>query len=147
MTNTTKPAAQGRSAVKPTRAQRPKRVSMSGSRKRMHIPEEYQDPEFHYAWISDQGDLLFRAKRAGYEHVSGSEMPMMVFDVDAGSDGTGPIHANGGKGVTQYLLKQPMEFHKEDLDEQREINRARIADIKKDLNSGKDGTYGKVEIS
>jgi hypothetical protein len=113
----------------------------------MHIPEEYQDPDFHYAWISDQGDLLFRAKRAGYEHVAHAEMPMLSFDVDASSDGTGFISASGGKGVMQYLMKQPIEFHLEDLEEQRGINRRRIADIKRDLNSGKDGTYGKVEIS
>lgn len=145
MTEPTKSATTGRG--KSTRAKRPTRMSMSGSRKRMHIPVEFQDPDFHYAWISDTNDLIFRANRAGYEHVQHHEMPQLSFDVDEGTDGTGHIHTNAGGGVTQYLMKQPMEYHLEDIDELRQINKARVQDIIKETNSGKNGTYGKVEIS
>jgi hypothetical protein len=139
-------AARGRGKPTTSRAKRPTRVSMSGARKRMHIPEEYKDPNFHYAWINDQNDLVNRAKRAGYEHVKADEMDMMSFDVDSGS-GEGLVTINAGAGITAYLMKQPMEYHEEDLEELRQINRDRVSDIKKELNDGKDGKYGKVEIS
>ena len=65
MSNTTDTVKRGR-PTKATRTERPKRIPMSGSRKRLHIEDEYKDPNFHYAWINDQKDLLHRAHRAGY---------------------------------------------------------------------------------
>jgi len=138
-------AIRGRGKPTTSRAQRPKRVSLSGARKRLHIPEDYKDPAFHYAWIADEKDMVNRAKRAGYECVKHDEMPDLGYDVDAGGEGL--LTTNMGHGVTGYLMKQPMEFHEEDLEELRQINRDRVADIKKELNDGKDGKYGKVDIS
>jgi len=147
-TVTKKPAARGRAASAATRAKaRPVRVPMSGSRKRMHIDEEFQDPNYHYAWINDQKDLIFRANRAGYVHVLGSEIPSWgVRDVDSANPAESQISMPVGGGVIAYLMKQPMEFY---LEDQAELNTqvdAREAEMKKDLNSEKDGKYGGVKF-
>jgi hypothetical protein len=114
----------------------------------MHVDKEDQDPNFHYAWINDQNDLLRRAHKAGYEHVTVKEMPHWgTRDVDSADPTSSFIHANVGHGTTAYLMKQPMEYHEEDIRLKRELNEARTADLKKDLNSGKEGTYGNVDIA
>ena len=43
-------------------------------------------------------------------------------------------------------MKQPMEYYEEDQKEKNDLVDAREADMKKQLNSEKDGTYGKVEF-
>jgi hypothetical protein len=139
-------ATKTRGSSKATRAKRPNRIPMSGSRKRMHIPDEYKDSAYHYAWITDRNDLVFRAKRAGYEHVQVAEMPELQVDVDQATNPDGLIMMNVGGGDVGYLMKQPMEFYEEDRQAQRELNEARVADIKRDLNSKEDGRYGKVEF-
>lgn len=146
-TNTTKTTAQrGRPSTK--RAERPTRVPMSGQRLRMHISEEEQDPAFHYAWINDDGDLIFRAKRAGYTHVEREEMPTWgEISVDSANSVDSVISMPVGQGKTAYLMKQPMEFYEEDKAAADRLVDAREADMKKELNSGKDGTYGSVEIT
>jgi len=113
----------------------------------MHIPDEYKDSAYHYAWITDRNDLVFRAKRAGFEHVPAKDMPQLSVDVEASTDGTSNVTMNVGGGDSAYLMKQPIEFYEEDKAEMRKLNDDRIADIKRDLNSGKEGTYGEVDIS
>lgn len=127
---------------------RPKRVPMSGSHKRMHVDEEFQDPNFHYAWINDQKDLIFRAKRAGFEHVTQEEMPLFGgVDVDAPADRNSSfISMPVGHGTIAYLMKQPMEYYEEDRAAMDAIVDGREGDLKKSLNSGNNGTYGNVDI-
>jgi hypothetical protein len=138
----------GKGVSRNTRAdtKRPERVAMSGSRKRMHVPEEYQDPSFHYAWINDQGDLIPRAIRAWYEHVTVEEMPIFASgsDVDAPSRGDGLVCMNVGQGVTAYLMKQPMDAHEEDLAIQRQTNNDRLADLKRQTDGNQKGAAGSV---
>lgn len=137
-----------RGRPKTSRAERPKRVPMSGSRQRMKVDDEYKDPAFHYAWINDQKDLIHRAKRAGYEHVETSEMPFWgSTDSEASGSTSSIISMNVGKGVTGYLMKQPIEFYNEDRAEMDKVVDDRESDMKKTLNSGKDGTYGEVTIT
>jgi len=129
------------------RTERPTRVPMSGSRKRMHVDEEDQDPDFHYAWINDQKDLVHRAKRAGYENVLVSEIPHWGSPgVDDATSTDSVISMKVGANVTAYLMKQPLEFWKEDRQTMDELVDAREAGMKQDLNSGKDGKYGNVEF-
>ena len=126
---------------------RPTRIPMSGSRKRMHVDPELF-PGFHIAWINDQKDLIPRAKRALYEHVRISELPHWGSDdPDAASSPDSLVSMTVSEGVTAYLMKLPLEFWEEDQRTKREENEARTADLKKDLNSGQNGTYGNVEIS
>lgn len=147
MNSTTNTVKRGHPA-KETRAQRPKRIPMSGSRMRMEVPEEYKDPNYHYAWINDQGELIPRALRALYEHVKVSECPVWgTSDVDSASSSDSNVCMGVGHGVTAYLMKLPMEYYEEDQAAQRKINNDRTADLKRELNSGEDGTYGEVDIS
>lgn len=149
MSNTTinKPT-RGRPA-KVKRTERPHRVPMSGSRKRMHIDAEDRDPNFHYAWINDQKDLIYRAKRAGYENVTIEEMPKWgtASDVDSANPAASVVSMKVDANITAYLMKQPMEYHLEDKAEMAAVVDAREADMKKDLNSGQNGTYGNVDIA
>lgn len=145
----TKTMAQGRSSTKtPVRVDRkPRRVPMSGSRKRMHIDDDQKDPAFHYAWISDQKDLIFRAKRAGYENVLISEIPSWgVADVDSADPSASIISMPVGNGVIGYLMKQPLEYYHEDQKSMMDLVDRREGDMKKQLNSGDNGTYGEVKI-
>jgi len=133
---------------RPPKEVRPTRVPMSGVNLRMNIPEEYRDPAFHYAWQVDRKDTLYRAKLAGFVHVNTSEMPhLMKRNVDNADNAESFVSMPCGNGETQYLMKQPIEYHNEDLDMKRKFNEERLADIKKELNSGKNGTYGEVDIS
>lgn len=146
-TNTTKTTAQrGRPSTQ--RADRPKRVPMSGQRMRMEISAEEKDPNFHYAWINDDKDLIFRAKRAGYEHVHIDELPSWgQVDVDSANSTDSLVSMPVGQGKTAYLMKLPKEYFEEDMKAHADLVDAREADLKKELNSGQNGTYGEVNIS
>jgi len=121
---------------------------MSGQRLRMEISAEEKDPAFHYAWINDDKDLIFRAKRAGYEHVLTEELPSWgQASVDSDNSTDSLVSMPVGQGKVAYLMKQPKEFFEEDMKAHHDMVDAREADLKKELNSGKDGTYGEVVIS
>ena len=114
----------------------------------MHVEEEDKDPNFHYAWINDQKDLVPRAKRAGYEHVMLSEMPTWGSPgVDAADPASSMISMKVSADITAYMMKQPMEFYKEDQKAKNTLVDDRESGMKQQLNSGTDGTYGKVEIA
>lgn len=147
MTTPNKEPTRGR-AKPAARAERPVRIPMSGSRKRMSIDEEFQDPNFHYAWINDQKDLLFRAKRAGFEHVTVEEIPSWGSpDVDAADPTDSYVSMPVGHGTQAFYMKQPMEYFLEDREIMDAVIDARESDMKKDLNNGQDGKYGGVEFT
>jgi hypothetical protein len=149
MTNTTtvkssKP--RGRPA-KATRTERPTRVPLTGGSKRQHIRDEDKDPAFHYAWIDDKKDLVARAIRAGYEHVTMAEMPSWgSVSVDSADPASSVISMGVGEGTSSYLMKQPMEFWEEDIDAKHARLNKKESGMKKQLNSGQEGTYGKVDF-
>ena len=146
-TTTTVKKTRGRPA-KAKATSRPTRIPMSGQRMRMHIEEEDKDPNFHYSWINDQSGLVQRAIKAGYEHVTTNEMPSWgEGGVDASESNSSMVSMNVGGDVIAYLMKQPIEFFNEDRQMEEDINKARLADIQKELNSGEEGTYGKVEFA
>jgi hypothetical protein len=113
----------------------------------MELPKEDLDPNFHYGWISDIKDLVFRAKRAGYENVATSEIPSWgVADVDSAGSDSSLVSMPVGHGTIAYLMKQPMEFYEEDQKAMADLVDRREGDMKKSLNSGDNGTYGEVKI-
>ena len=141
---------ESRSTTKTTQraVRRPKRVPMSGSRKRMHIEADLLDPDFHYAWITDQKDLIFRAQRAGYEKVLTSEIPSWgVADVDSADSSSSVVCMPVGNGFMGYYMKQPMEYYEEDQKSMNDLVDRREGDMKKQLNSGDNGTYGEVKFA
>jgi hypothetical protein len=146
-TATTVKKTRGRPAKAKGAASRPTRIPLSGSRKRMHVDPDLF-PGYHIAWINDQKDLVFRAKRALYENVTVDEIPGWgSADVDAADSASSLVSMKVDNDTTAYLMKLPMEYWNADQAEKRALNEARTADMKKDLNSGKEGTYGEVDIS
>lgn len=148
MSNTTTTKKTRGRPAKATRTERPRRIPMSGQRMRMEIPADEKDPNFHYAWISDERGLIHRAKQAGYVHVMQSEFSSFgTKDVDSANSSETAITMPVSSKVTGYLMKQPMEYYLEDRDEANNLVDSREADMKKALNGGQEGQYGKVEFS
>ena len=149
MNTTTVQKTRGRSDVKTSRTERPTRIPMSGNRKRMHVDKEDQDPNFHYAWINDQVDLIHRARQAGFVNVTKEEMPKWGTAPDPDTAGTAStvVSIRVNADTTAYLMKQPMEYYLEDRAAIDALVDGREADMKKELNSGQNGQYGNVEIS
>lgn len=148
---TNQPKKRGRPARGESRAEtgRPKRIPISGSRLRMNVPEEVKDPNFFYYWFNDVNNDIYRAKQAGYVHVLQSEVGNSIGekDVDSAQSESSVVSMRVGQGVTAYLMKQPMEYRKEDMDAYHaEIDKSEAA-LKQKLNSGQDGQYGKVTIN
>lgn len=146
MSNQNTVATRGRPA-KATQDKRPKRVPLSGAGKRMHVDKDLF-PGFHIAWINDKKDLIYRAKRASYEHVTVDELPGWGRpDVDSADPASSLVSMKVDADTTAYLMKLPIEYWEEDKAAQLKRNEARTDDMKKTLNSGQEGTYGKVDIS
>jgi len=119
-----------------------------GGQKRMHIAEEDQDPNFHYAWINDINDLIPRAKRAGYEHVTVEEMPNWgSINVDSANPAASVVSMPVGDSRVAYMMKLPMEYYEEDLQAKADRLKKKESGMMQELNSGDNGTYGKVEQS
>ena len=119
------------------------RIPMGGKRNLTTVndtPDGYID-----RWTNDSGDRISRIKRAGYEHVTAANVG------DSGVDGThskdGVVSRDMGQGVTAYLMRQRVDYFKEDqaakqetVDSSEEAIR-RTSDDKRD-----DGYYGSVSI-
>lgn len=128
------------------REARPTRVPMSGRRIRMEVPESMKEPGYFYYWFNDNSDDIQRAKAAGFEHVTQTDAPIGGRGVD-GASSEGVVSMNVGKGVTAYLMKQPMEFREEDVAARdRHINEVERT-IHRTLDGENAGTYGKIEIT
>lgn len=123
------------------------RVPLDGQRLRLALNERNLDPAFKYKWINDEKDKLRIYKDAGFVHVYESEkIAVGQRSIDNAENPDSVVSRYVGMGVTAYLMKQPIEFAKEDA-ALRAANIDRLeADMKRSLNSGKDGQYGNVEI-
>jgi hypothetical protein len=114
---------------------------------RMHVDDEDVPVGFRVAWINDKDGLIHRARRAGYDHVTVAEIPSWGDrDVDSANPSSAVISMPVGQGVVAFLMKQPLEFYEEDRTAMDDLIDDREADMKKELNSGKDGSYGSVKI-
>jgi hypothetical protein len=127
-------------SVRLNRAQRPDRIPITGFRDKLTV--EGKEPGFHYAWIRD--DFVARAERASYEYVT-HEVIVGDTRIAASAIG-GKVSIPGGNGVTLFLMRVPQEYYDSDMDEMQAEVDAREADMKRTLNSGQDGQYGKVEV-
>ncbi len=139
----------------PTRSQahvtgsRPKnRVPLTGRRTRMELKSDELDPNFKYKWINDTPALMDKYVAAGYLHVKTNEgVTIGQRTVDTGSDLAANISLDVGQGVIAFLMKQPMEYANEDRKLREDARKDLSNTLERDLNSGKDGTYGSVKIS
>ena len=128
--------------VRPTK--RPKRTPVSGNRNILTV--EGKDPNYKYTWVNDDDKgSIQRFKEAGYEFVD-DELKVGDKNVDGSTLPSSVVSKNVGQGLTAYLMRQPMEFHEEDMAAKHKRVDELEADMKRELNSGKDGTYGSVEF-
>jgi hypothetical protein len=126
----------------------PERIPLDGSRTRLAIDETKTDPAFHYKWINDVDDKIQRYMQAGYVNV-GAEEGLIIGQrsIDASTgELASVVSRDGGKGITVYLLKQPIEFFNEDKAAKEEATERRADALKTSLNSGQNGTYGDVNF-
>lgn len=96
------------------------RVPLGQLRSKLYVDPSTLDPNYHYRIINDNGARLMQAEKAGYSFVTGSSEGTDIGDrvswvVGTKPDGSGPMRA--------YLMKLPMEFREEDLqDKRKQIN-------------------------
>src|ERR1700693_3242503 len=123
------------------RSKREDRVPIHGDRNRLSV--EGREEGYHYCWVNDNN--VPRFERAGYEFV---EHALIIGDrrVDAASS-TGVKHSLAvGNGVTDYLMRCPNEYFDQDMEALSNKVDGYEAAMYEQLNSGKDGRYGKVEM-
>ncbi len=124
-------------------SKRPNRIPVSGKRDILTV--EGKDPNYKYTWVNDTNGMVQRFQQGGYEVVE-HEVIVGQNQADHSNPTSKAVSMNVGQGVTAYLMRIPKEWHDEDMkDKHNRIDRSE-ADLKRTLNSGKDGTYGKVTI-
>ena len=120
-----------------------KRVPVSGNRDILNV--KGQEEGFVYRWVNDQDDRITKFEAAGYEHVDHDVVIGTTSTKQASQVGK-TVTKNVGKGTTAHLMRIKKEWYEEDqAAKQRSVNETEAA-MKQQLNSGNDGTYGKVEI-
>lgn len=102
-----------------------RRVPFGGFTYKLEVTNK--DPAYWYYWFSDRGDTIERALRAGYEFVNRREanrlMPEELTnrDVHGGNQSlTDDVRVFGGRDeygrdFNLVLMRQPMEYHLEDM--------------------------------
>jgi hypothetical protein len=123
------------------RSERPARVPIHGYRDVLDV--RGQEAGWHYCWVNDYNVDKFLA--GGYEYVTHAVMVGHT-RLNEGSQIGSKVSKPVGNGVIGYLLRVPDEiFQEENRALEAEVD-SREASMRSDLNSGKDGQYGKVSI-
>lgn len=120
---------------------RPKRVPL-GTRNVLTAPERQG---YVRRFVNDEADRVARFEAAGYNIV---REQVEVGDPKAGKNSQigSVVRPNVGSGKTAVLMEIKEEYYKEDQEaQQRRVDEGE-RDMRTNLNSGRDGTYGKVDI-
>lgn len=135
------------------RGERPNRIPITGHRDILTV--QGKDPSYHYRWILDvdeSGARIFRFQQAGFEFVSPDEVDGVGTARVASDSGVGTIvripagnHAKTGTPQYLYLMKQPMEYHNEDMAAREEEIARRERDLTQ-MFEGDDGHYGSIRV-
>ncbi len=103
-----------------TQEGRSKRVPLNSFRTKLHIPAEQMDTAYHYRWFKDVGGRLEQAQNAGFEFVV-NDGKITVGEREGNTDIGGNISVLGGDdprnpggSYRMILMRQPIDFHKED---------------------------------
>lgn len=120
------------------------RIPVGGKRDILTV--KGKDETYKYTWVNDDRGMLERFIDGGYDFVE-HDVEVGQRDVEASKGTAKRISKNVGQGVTAYLMRIPKEWHEEDMAAKAKRIDESEEDIKRTLNSGKDGTYGKVEIN
>lgn len=123
------------------RAGRPTRGAIHGKRNKITV--KGTEKGFHYCWVNEEN--VERFLEDGYEFVT-HEVKVGDKTITTGSMIGGKVSRGMGNGITGYLMRCTEEIERE-ISEMlaREVD-ADEAQMKRDLNSGKDGQYGQVKI-
>ena len=78
-------------------------------------------PGFHQHWFNDSPGRIARAKQAGYEHVLDESGEPIRRVVDK---------REGGGGMLGYLMKIPLEWYRDDMQNQQAELEAKLSDIR-----------------
>jgi hypothetical protein len=85
----------------------------------LHIPQDQLDPNFHYRFFKEVGQRIEQALQAGF--IFADDDKITVGEREGNTDIGGKISVLGGDDPSQpggayrlVLMKQPIEFFKED---------------------------------
>ena len=116
-----------------------------GGRDILTVQDLPDTDKFHYHWINDVGDRLYKRYKEGYDFVEKGGLTAGDITVES-ARGTDSLLKKGvGGGVTAYLMKIPMELYEEYSAEQRAINARVDEEIRGSGNQP--GVYGDVKVS
>lgn len=120
---------------------RPKRIPL-GTRNVLTAPER---PGYVRRFVNDEGDRVAQFEAAGYTLVRDK---VEVGDPKAGKSAQlgSVVRPSVGAGTSAVLMEIKKEYYDEDQAAKQAQIDAGEADMKANLNSGRAGTYGKVEI-
>ncbi len=127
--------------TKPTRPKRPVRVPL-GTRSVLTAPKR---EGYERRFVNEDGDRVSDFQAAGYEIVRDK---VQVGDPKAGKATQigSAVNPSVGDGKKAVLMEIKEEFYEEDQKRKQDEILVGERDMKRQLNSGADGTYGGVQI-
>jgi len=136
----------GRPAKKESRAtNRPKRSSFNSLR---DVLATKGLPEGKVGrWVNDTDDRIYRFAEAGWEFVTDKNIVVGEPTVEANTEVGAVVCRKVGGGVTAYLMVLDKDEYDAREQERQDAITEQESTMFRDLNSGKDGTYGKVKVS
>ena len=121
------------------------RIPVSGGRKKLTI--EGKDPNYHYCVITDREGNIDKFIRGGYEVCKRSELDSIGLRTVNKTDSVDDVaRIPVGLGDDGIVMKIKREWYEEDQAAKQVRNKEQTESMFQNLNSGKDGTYGKVEV-
>ncbi len=133
----------GRTTERPSRSEK-KRIPVSGSNRDL-LGVVGKDENYVYRWVNGTDSRIMRFKEGGWDLVE-HNVTVGERSSDTAASTSSLITKDGGKGVTLYLMRILRDFYDEDqVAKRNRINKTEDT-MKRSLNSGQDGTYGKVDF-
>ena len=123
------------------RSERPARVPIHGYRDTLAV--NGQEAGWHYCWINDYNVDKYLA--GGYEYVT-HEVTVGHTKLNEGSQIGRNVSKPVGNGLIAYLMRCPEEIYQEEHAALEALVNERESSMRGELNSGKDGQYGRVSI-
>lgn len=123
---------------------RPKRVPLHEQRRDILTAPKREG--FVRRIVNDVGNRVEKFQKAGWQVVEDPNIFMGEGVNQNQTLGTG-ARKGVGTGVTAVLMEIPEEIYNEDQIAKRQSINAKERELRTNLNNGREGTYGSVEIS
>lgn len=138
------PASPGEMVTQEVRTRRNLRTALTGGRNILTV--QGLDPDYHYCWVTDINGKVEHFLEMGYDFESQENLSIGDVAVEQGKSVGSRVSKNVGGGYNAYLMKFPKDEWEAAMgDIQAELDQNE-RDWKTQLNSGRDGTYGKVTL-